>query len=468
MPPPAGSLDRVWPDRKRRDHWSPWQRAKYYLLVGFLVMAVLGGHWVCVFDPLVLLYRSTTTALLPGAQWAVEEGSTAIYQADPGVGPVRLDRGHRAGPRLLPPTTSIRRQELAFLGGWLILLVFVAMLLANAYRRRFWCRYLCPLGALLGSSPGGRCCGERDGRRLQPVRPVRQALPRRGRRGAGPPVEAVGVLRLPQLHAAVPPRAASASRSSSPGGKSRRVEGVDLSKRALLASAVGGAGRALPDAHQPPGQLDPAERAVRRPGVSSRPDPPAGSPERTRVSPALHRLRAVHEGLPDRRPATHAGRGRPGRALDAAAGAADGLLRLQLQPLRPGLPDRGHRAAYGREKQQVRIGLAAFDTTRCIPYAYGRETASSAKSTARSPTRRSTRSKSRSRTATGQKRTIKQPHVDPTLCIGCGICENVCPFKDRPAIRVTSANESRHPQTTSRSCRWMSGRRISEDSCPHP
>ncbi|OHB83453.1 MAG: hypothetical protein A2V98_05710 [Planctomycetes bacterium RBG_16_64_12] len=38
-----------------------------------------------------------------------------------------------------------------------------------------------------------------------------------------------------------------------------------------------------------------------------------------------------------------------------------------------------------------------------------------------------------------------RPHVDPDLCIGCGICENVCPFKDLPAIRVASANEARNP-----------------------
>jgi len=40
---------------------------------------------------------------------------------------------------------------------------------------------------------------------------------------------------------------------------------------------------------------------------------------------------------------------------------------------------------------------------------------------------------------------LKQPYVDPDLCTGCGICEAKCVFKDRPAVRVTSANESRHP-----------------------
>ena len=51
-------VNRVWPDPNRRDHWSPWQRTKYYLLAGFLAMAVLGGHWVCVSTP----WRSSTAA----------------------------------------------------------------------------------------------------------------------------------------------------------------------------------------------------------------------------------------------------------------------------------------------------------------------------------------------------------------------------------------------------------------------
>lgn len=39
--------------------------------------------------------------------------------------------------------------------------------------------------------------------------------------------------------------------------------------------------------------------------------------------------------------------------------------------------------------------------------------------------------------------TVKRPHVDPNLCIGCGACEKVCPVVDRPAVYVTSAGESR-------------------------
>ncbi len=52
--------------RKQAEHFSPWQRTKYYLLIGFLAMSIFGGHWVCTMDPLVLTYRSMTAAIIPG------------------------------------------------------------------------------------------------------------------------------------------------------------------------------------------------------------------------------------------------------------------------------------------------------------------------------------------------------------------------------------------------------------------
>lgn len=39
---------------------------------------------------------------------------------------------------------------------------------------------------------------------------------------------------------------------------------------------------------------------------------------------------------------------------------------------------------------------------------------------------------------------LKQPHVDPERCLGCGICEHECPVSGLRAIRVSAENESRN------------------------
>ncbi len=359
-------FDRWGPRVKRRDHWSRWQVGKYYLLVGLLVMATLGCHWVCIFDPLVLLYRTTTVALLPATQWAVEEGSTKIYQADPGVGPVRLTKVTEPAYRFLHDNNILGMPKQAFLGGGLILLLFIALLLLNGYRRRFWCRYLCPLGALLGffswrpwlrrsvdqkqcnqcdlcavachgaavAAPGdGPDCTRHAPRDAEVLtRSVRSTKIAAGDGWKAP--ECFGCLnctdscRRGSLH----------FRWNWPWRREAGAASVDLTKRAMLGSAIGGVVALAMMRFTPQG------RSKRFNAVLIRP-PGAGG---TRVSPTLHRLRHVHEDLSYRRPATHAGRGRPGRALDAAAGAADRLLRLQLQPLWPGLPDRGRHAVEHR------------------------------------------------------------------------------------------------------------------------
>ncbi len=42
---------------------------------------------------------------------------------------------------------------------------------------------------------------------------------------------------------------------------------------------------------------------------------------------------------------------------------------------------------------------------------------------------------------------LQQPHVDPSRCIGCGLCEHECPISGLRGIRVTSENESRSRRT---------------------
>jgi formate hydrogenlyase subunit 6/NADH:ubiquinone oxidoreductase subunit I len=43
----------------------------------------------------------------------------------------------------------------------------------------------------------------------------------------------------------------------------------------------------------------------------------------------------------------------------------------------------------------------------------------------------------------GNVKKVKQPYLDPSLCVGCGACEYACPVQDRPAVHVTSVGESR-------------------------
>jgi polyferredoxin len=43
----------------------------------------------------------------------------------------------------------------------------------------------------------------------------------------------------------------------------------------------------------------------------------------------------------------------------------------------------------------------------------------------------------------GSKLQLKRPFIDPVKCIGCGICEHECPVKDDPAVYVTAIGESR-------------------------
>lgn len=96
------------------------------------------------------------------------------------------------------------------------------------------------------------------------------------------------------------------------------------------------------------------------------------------------------------------------------------------------------------EKKEVRIGLAMIDRSRCIPFALDRECLV-CEEHCPVPDKAIFLKSVAVQMRDESMQTLRQPHVDPVQCIGCGICENVCPFRDTPAIRVTSAGETRHP-----------------------
>jgi polyferredoxin len=82
------------------------------------------------------------------------------------------------------------------------------------------------------------------------------------------------------------------------------------------------------------------------------------------------------------------------------------------------------------EKQEYKIGLAYFDTTRCIPYVH-KENCLTCEEYCQVPEKAIEHY---------EKDGIKYPYIVKERCIGCGLCENVCPVQGIAAIRVYQIN----------------------------
>jgi len=425
---------RFWPNRKRRDAWSRWQLTKYCLLIGMLFMALFGVHGACVFDPLVFLYRSCATAVMPAGQWIVEEGSTAVYKADPGIGSFRVAKVTE------PPYQFLRLNvfvlpNAVFLGGGWILLLFVATIALNAYRPRFWCRYLCPLGALLGifawrpwlrRKVDKAVCNQCDLCRIG-CHGASCESPGEGWKAA----ECFGCMNCVD-HC---PRKGLKLAWAAPWNNEPKIQPLDLGKRAMFGSVLGGAvGMCLM-------RISPQARGSTFNATLIR--PPGARAERD----FLQRCTACGLCM----------KVCPRGALQPAIAEAglEGVWTPRLVPLLgycdytcnlcgQVCPTEAIQPLSLEEKQKIRIGLASFDVNRCIPYAYGRD-CMVCEEHCPIPDKAIYFTEVDVVHRDGSLQKVKQPHVDPEKCIGCGICENVCPYRDGPAIRVMSANESRHP-----------------------
>lgn len=108
-------------------------------------------------------------------------------------------------------------------------------------------------------------------------------------------------------------------------------------------------------------------------------------------------------------------------------------------------PTKAIRALTAEEKQQVKIGLAFFDKNRCLPYASARSCIV-CEEHCPMPQKAIWLEEATVINARGEQVSLKQPHINPELCVGCGICENKCPMADHGAVYVTSVGETRNPK----------------------
>jgi MauM/NapG family ferredoxin protein len=94
------------------------------------------------------------------------------------------------------------------------------------------------------------------------------------------------------------------------------------------------------------------------------------------------------------------------------------------------------------KKKKVSIGTAFIDKNRCLPYAFGIDCVVCEEMCPVSP-KAIYFQESAFVKPDGSKTTIKNPIVIPDSCTGCAVCENKCPVLDKPAIYVASIGEDR-------------------------
>ena len=399
----AGSWKSPWKRGARRlrsNRYRPWQVTKYWLLCMLLGAALCGVTLMLAFDPISILVRSLSAAILPA-----------------------LDRWS-----LRPPHS----QQAFFLT-----MILAGLVVANLWVTRFWCRLLCPLGALLGLV--SRCSILGLERNATECGDCNRCLLHC--QGGDDPIPGAK-WRKAECHLCL-----NCVADCPHGGLRFRffptqhdaIDAPDLRRRQLVTGALAGLA------------LVPVLRAERE----THPLRPPGALEE---SAFLARCIRCGECL----------KACPNNALQPAWSEA-GVQGLWTPVL---VPRVGYCAASctlcgavcptgaiwefsAREKgwagdrnaedaPPIRIGTAFYDRGRCLPWAMATECIVCEEWCPTSPKAIYLRS-AEVAAADGSVQTVRQPYLDPRQCVGCGACEFACPVRGQPAVYVTSVGESRSP-----------------------
>jgi polyferredoxin len=120
-----------------------WRILKHLILFAILAAAVLGNQTLVFLDPITILTRTLATSIWPALRYGVVEAETFLYRFPALWGP--LDVLHNG---IVQPL--FQEVQPVFALTFLIAFFFVGLVALNWWAERFWCRYLCPLGGLLG------------------------------------------------------------------------------------------------------------------------------------------------------------------------------------------------------------------------------------------------------------------------------------------------------------------------------
>ncbi len=437
---PSERMKRKGKNKIESNRYKKYQRIKYYILLFFLAAALTGTLQAGLLDPLPLLARSLGTAVLP-VMHSTSLGLLAWVKSF-GIGPLgALAQGvYDVFAAIFLPFRQMHFHTILTIG-----LFFMAILIINRIFTRFWCRGICPLGALLGIFSRYAIFGlEKDASSCDHCNLCLHSC-----QGADGPD--IGTRwRQSECHVCLNCQAACPRGSLKfkffPEHEDTKdnpapTQKIDVTRRKVAASIVGGLAltplfrsgdafekNASPYLIRPPGsavEKDFIARCIR-----------CGQCMRVCPNNALHPTlsEAGLEGLWSPILIARIGYCEPTCTLCGQVCPTGAIIELTL------------RQKVGDENMPPnRIGTAFFDRGRCLPWGMNIPCIVCEEWCPTTPKaiylKRDDVTNSEGKTIT-----VQLPHVDPERCTGCGACEYACPVEDKAAIYITSVGESRSPE----------------------
>ena len=415
------------------NRYKPWQNTKYYLLIACLTAAVMGTGMVGWLDPFSLLVRSLGLSILPGTNYALN----AVLRT--------MENSRWA---LLAAASSVVH---FVLGGWLLSfkqpyfrqgvglgIVFIFLVALNFRVTRFWCRALCPLGALLGILSRWSILGLV--KMPEHCDNCNRCLLRC--QGGDDPIGGAP-WRQAECHLCLNcVEECPDHRLQFKFFPSQKSIGVNLERRKVLSGLAAGAAL-VPLLRSTPGfAVERHERLLRPPGAL---DEAYFLSRCTRCGECMKVCpnNALHPAL------TEAGlEGLWTPVLIPRIGYCETSCVLCSQVCPTGaiweITAKEKGWAVGREDKAkpITLGTAFIDRGRCLPWAMATPCIVCEEWCPTSP-KAIYLQPAEMADAGGHRKAVQQPFVNPQSCVGCGACEYACPVEDRPAAYVTSVGESR-------------------------
>ena len=363
-----------------------------------------GSLQIGLLDPIALTVRSMTTAVLPGAQMAGEK----IYT-----------------------------ENREYMWGWIVGLIFVGLLVANWWIPRFFCRVLCPLGALLGTfSRFALWRIDRD-----PVRCTDCDLCLKSCEGASDPHQDLRKSECFVCFNCIEDCPHDALTFRFLPRKASEVTGPQLGRRQILLAGLSGflffpmvrrsgrVGKNFSDkVIRPPGSV--AEDEFLRRCIKC--DQCIRVCPTNVLQPAM--FEAGLEGLWTPIMISKMGWCELNCTLCSQVCPTGAIREISIAEKLGAGPF--------ESTGPIKTGTAFYNRGRCLPWAMDTSCVVCEEVCPVSPKAIFTKTVEKP-DRYGQVLTLKQPYIDADRCIGCGICEHECPVKDDPAVYVTAIGETR-------------------------